>query len=333
MSVPRAVHSATVLSSGAVLIAGGCVTEGCATATATTEVYRAAAGLRAGPRLVQRRDGHAAAELGGGSVLLAGGYPGEGSGPLSSVEVCTLRGCSQISALRAASGDPTGVALAGKRALVLGGSGHDGRPLANADLYLGRTGDRRAVSPMLTARNSHTATALGRNRVLVLGGYGANGRALASAEIFDARRRTWEQTGPLAAARGKHAAVRLADGRVLVVGGSADTETRRRLATTELYDPVSGRFTAGPQLPTGRFKVGGALVAVGAHQALLGADGPPLLIDVRRRATCTLASGPRERLAFATATASTPREILVAGGYDRSLTIDDRVWLLRRPRC
>jgi hypothetical protein len=35
---------------------------------------------------------------------------------------------------------------------------------------------------------------------------------------------------------------------VLLIGGSRSEETRRRLASTELYEPRTGRFEAGPRL-------------------------------------------------------------------------------------
>jgi len=44
LALPRAVHSATALPDGSVLVAGGCVTDGCSVATATSESSTAGAG-------------------------------------------------------------------------------------------------------------------------------------------------------------------------------------------------------------------------------------------------------------------------------------------------
>jgi len=52
--------------------------------------------------------------------------------------------------------------------------------------------------------------------------------------------------GPaLAAPRDNQTAVALPAGRVRVIGGTADD--RRILATTEVFDPATGRFSPGPR--------------------------------------------------------------------------------------
>jgi hypothetical protein len=55
----------------------------------------------------------------------------------------------------------------------------------------------------------------------------------------------------MSAPRGAHVAARLADGRVLVVGGLS---RGRVVATTELFDPRTGRFSGGPSLRLPRYK-------------------------------------------------------------------------------
>ena len=79
-----------------------------------------------------------------------------------------------------------------------------------------------------------------------------SGRAMATAELFDPRTGQWSSTGSMRYARSGAKAVTLSDGRVLVVGatpgpGGRTVETDwRAQATTEVYDPASGRFsTAG----------------------------------------------------------------------------------------
>src|SRR5688572_26775752 len=52
-------------------------------------------------------------------------------------------------------------------------------------------------------------------------------------------------------ARLAHTATALPDGRVLVVGGEKIRD-RAMLSTTELYDPGSGTWRAGPDLPVPR---------------------------------------------------------------------------------
>ena len=58
---------------------------------------------------------------------------------------------------------------------------------------------------------------------------------------------------PLLAARASHSATVLPDGRVLIVGGFGGSGTEGApFRTSELYDPVTGAVTAGPELAIGR---------------------------------------------------------------------------------
>ena len=77
LASPRAAHTATLLLSGEVLIAGGCSVNGCELdgRERTTELYDPRTGrFREGPRLRHGRVGHAAVRLREGSVLVVGGY-------------------------------------------------------------------------------------------------------------------------------------------------------------------------------------------------------------------------------------------------------------------
>jgi hypothetical protein len=179
LSVARAVHTATRLGSQ-VLIAGGCVTDGCGTATDTTELYDARSGhFRSGPRLTGPRDGHTATPL-DGHVLLAGGYAGEGQGALATAEICDATRCRSAGRLTRPRGGHAAASLPGGHVLVTGGID------ATTDIY---DGDGFRAGPrMRHARAGHTATTLPDGRVLVAGGYGRDGRAIAEAELFDGRR-------------------------------------------------------------------------------------------------------------------------------------------------
>jgi hypothetical protein len=69
-------------------------------------------------------------------------------------------------------------------------------------------------------------------------------------------------------ARGGDTATLLLDGRVLVVGGDSSTSSDLRVASAELYDPVSGTWTATGNLGTGRAN----------HTATLLPDGRVLVV-------------------------------------------------------
>ena len=95
------------------------------------------------------------------------------------------------------------------------------------------------------------------------------GLALAWTPVSDPARASaavpsFVKTGSMAKPRLYHTATLLLDGRVLIVGGSDD---RSALATAELYDPKTGRFT----------NTGSLLHARQRHTATLLADGRVLI--------------------------------------------------------
>jgi len=104
---------------------------------------------------------------------------------------------------------------------------------------------------MTTPRTGHTATLLPDGRVLIAGGgatvdVGYGGFAQASAEIYDPSAGTFVATGTMTEGRSEHTATLLNTGRVLITGGYdyATAGIPDYLATAELYDPLTGRFTA-----------------------------------------------------------------------------------------
>ncbi len=97
-------------------------------------------------------------------------------------------------------------------------------------------------------RSSHTATALASGKVLVAGGYSGEPQsdlATGTAEMYDPAVGTWQPTGSLVTARLSHTATVLRNGKVLVAGGvKAGGGFSPDLASAELYDPATGRWTA-----------------------------------------------------------------------------------------
>lgn len=100
-----------------------------------------------------------------------------------------------------------------------------------------------------TGREEHTATLLGNGKVLVAGGTDGRGKVLASAELYDPVRNRWTSAGSMAATRIGHTATLLPSGKVLVAGGLVLPFPSQSLASTELYDPASNRWsTAAPMI-------------------------------------------------------------------------------------
>ncbi len=140
----------------------------------------------------------------------------------------------------------------------------------------GTAGGTPVVTPTATSptglsvgRQILTATRLADGRVLVAGGFGASDGALASADLYDPTTDRFSATGSMTTARGFHTATLLAGGRVLIAGGTAQTwhTPGPFLASAELYDPSTGRFSA----------TGSLSVAREQHTATLLADGRVLI--------------------------------------------------------
>jgi hypothetical protein len=118
---------------------------------------------------------------------------------------------------------------------------------------------------MSNARSGHTATLLSNGKVLVAGV--DNG---ASAELYDPATGLWSATGSMLTARSGFTATLLADGKVLVAGGidlNNKYNFQLSLTSAELYDPVTGLWSA----------TGGMSQARQQHTATLLADGKVLV--------------------------------------------------------
>ena len=105
---------------------------------------------------------------------------------------------------------------------------------------------------MAETRAGHTATLLEDGKVLVAGGViDPDGeQVLASTDLYDPATRAWTTVEDMAGPRSAHTATLLLDGRVLVVGGIGRFVTpmeARMLASAELFDPATGRWTSAEE--------------------------------------------------------------------------------------
>jgi hypothetical protein len=167
---------------------------------------------------------------------------------------------------------------------------------------------------MLEARTRyHTATLLLDGRVLVAGGSGASGGST-SAELYDRSSGSWTATGDMTMARGDETATLLRNGKVLVAGGQGEgnfSQIRRARGSAELYDPVSGSWSATGSMDEGFYEHTATLMADG--QVLIAGGGSAAVYDPNKgtwRATGRMI----EQRYHHTATLLPDGRVLVAGG-------------------
>jgi len=278
MSVARSWHTATLLPSGKVLVAGGTFDD-----RASAEIYDPETGTWSpAANMTEPRSFHTATLLPVGKVLVAGGTGprGDANGFLATAELydpATNTWTSTGNMTTIFGGFHRAALLFDGRVLLAGGYGIPGAQ-ASADLYDPNTGTWSAARSMIEARWNFAATRLEDGRVLVAGGEGdQSGVALASAELFDPATGTWSLTGSMSRSRVALTATLLRDGRVLAAGGEAgNLDVVRTASRSELYDSRTGRWSdAGSPtqagsgqtatlLPDGRVLVAG----------IVGPDGP-----------------------------------------------------------
>jgi Galactose oxidase, central domain len=204
------------------------------------------------------------------------------------------------------------VVLADGRVLVVGTAFHSAgtdTPTTSpgAALYDPTTSTWRTTTPLNLPRYDFAMVTLQDGRVLVTGGLTGPGlggggslqsrlQSFSSTYLFDpgAGKETWTKVGLLNTARTGPAAALLSDGRVLVAGGyyrddpgsSGDLSngivqadvipdvTGRALATVEVFDPATGRWTQTGSLHYARFDAQAVTLGDGRVLIVGSADGP-----------------------------------------------------------
>jgi hypothetical protein len=256
MTVARYAHTATLLRSGLVLIAGG---SGESAALGSAELYNPTnQTFTATGSMTIARFGHTATLLADatlpdyGYVLIAGGGSQTAELYNPAAETFTATG-----SMVAPHTGQTATLLPNGQVLISGGQ------TAAAELFNPTTGTFTATGSMTLERTGHTATLLLNGQVLVAGGGNAGGPT-AAAELYDPTSGTFAATGSMSEARVGHTATLLADaalpgyGYVLIAGPDH---------TAEVYDPATATFSL----------VGNLLTAAGGSTANLRNDGTVLV--------------------------------------------------------
>ncbi len=330
MAVNRAAHQSTALSNGQVLVSGGCAQRGCKIIHRSAELYDPATNsFSAAGKMIEARVSHAAAQLADGRILITGGWNGKEATKSAELYDSNTNSFTSISAMSIARIGPIATPLRDGRVLLTGGEPSPGVGIKSSEIFDPATLTFSLSGSMSEKRGAHVAVALADGRVLLSGGHRARGEILQSAEIYDPATGEFSPTGDMTIPRHKHAGILLPDGRVLIVGGSDSRDFRGRYASTEFYDPKTGKFSPGPQLNSARFKIRQSLVLLESGAVLVAGGAvqnevlqPDLLNWVE---TGEPLSGPQM---FASTLLLPSGKVLVIGGYDDRLQPSGSAWLV-----
>jgi len=325
MSTPRLGHSATLLSDGTVLVAGGFPNDQSPEASVTAELYDPTTGTwSATGSMASPRSFHRAIELPSGKVLALGGLHqdmGVPSAELYDPITGTWSSTGQMSTPRIHF---SATLLQDGTVLVAGGASIGvSQDLASAEIYEPMTATWSPKASMGTPRYAHQATLLPDGRVIVAGGVNfANQWGVATAEVYDPATNLWSATGSMSQPRESddiccHEQVLLNTGEVIAIGGySAGV-----LDTVEKLNPAVGQWSF--QTPMSAAREGG-------HTATVFADGTVLVVgglddfgpvssaevyDPTADSWLTIAP-PSTARSWHSATTLSSGQVLVAGGTD-----------------
>lgn len=324
----RSGHTATVLATGQVLVAGGFAMKG---PLADAELYTPGASplVRVAPRGVafgthvigsgSATDAVTVTNAGASPLVVAAvGLSSTAPGAFTAADTCRgapiapRESCAiTVHFTPTATGDYsatlllTDTAPGSPQSMSLSGTGI---PASRPDTWA-------PAGHMADARSGHTATLLPDGRVLVAAASGAGSRYLLSAELFDPQTGIWTMTGRLLGNPQRNmgtTATLLATGQVLVAGSLV-------FPNAQLYTPSRGRWTPTGTMSTDRFgdtatllRDGRVLVAGGCGD-ICGLRADAELYDPRTGRWTTTGSMATARMDH-TATLLQNGDVLVAGG-------------------
>ena len=248
----RSRHTATLLSNRKVLIVGG---YSGSTIFTSAELFDPITGtFSTTGSLNIARSGHTATLLANGKVLIAGGDNNSGAPPSSAELYDPVTGTFSVTgSLGTARSGHMATLLPNGKVLIVGGVASTWPPtfLGTSELYDPSTGTFSVTGNLTAGRVYHTATLMPNGKVLITGGW--NGyNCLSSANLYDHATGIMSPTANLGTARRGHQATLQPNGKVLITGGNGSDNTSGTLASTELYDPSAGYFSASGSMISAR---------------------------------------------------------------------------------
>jgi hypothetical protein len=339
MTTARCFHTAALLNSGKVLLAGGDSSCYEVAALDSAELFDPTDGLFTPTgSMLTAREQFTANLLASGKVLVVGGQTYSGSA-FSVVDSAELYDPGTGSfAFTGSMASPrvyfTATSLPNGKVLVVGGvnslNWQTWTVLATAEVYDPASGTFSPTGNLITPRYSHSASLLANGKVLIAGGYDSNLKILASAEIYDPATGSFSATGNMNVPRADGVPVAnnsllLGTGKVLVFEGIATC------STAELYDPSLGTFSfsttppeycqafaSGVLLSNGLAFIPGGDIESGSYGQI---TNKTRLFDPQ---TGTFYAGPLMTYThwFGTTTLLANGSVLIAGGWDDGNTAD-----------
>jgi len=293
MARPRVGHAAALLNDGRVLVVGG--QDNAIGSELDTEVWDPATGeFQAVGRMPALRSGISATTLLDGRVLIVGretclvplvARSGLAKCPGRSVStwLWSPDGSYVVGPpLNERRDWPTATGLPDGRVALIGNVEWSADSPESSEVYDPATNSFvRVGEPRDYISGGHAATLLRDGRVLVTGGdtqdptsSKATFGVLRKAEIWDPGSGAFARAGRMDIPRRGHGSALLPDGRVIVVGGSGHRTVDfhdQGTATTEIWDPSTGTFSAGPTMRDPRERAAlvtlsdGSLLVIGGN--------------------------------------------------------------------
>ena len=301
---PRSNHSATMLTDGRVLAAGGNAEVTAELLNGTT--WSSAASLPGGFRIL-----HTATLLPSGLVAVIGGSDGGGSVASTAFYDAQTNQWTSGPNLADKRARHSATMLPDGRVLVAGGIDGGGAPLDRAELLDVDAPFWTAVPQLPVAPVDATATLLKTGKVLVAGGPGVN-----AGFVYDPGTTSWAPTSNvMSTTRSRHTATTLVNGQVLVAG-SAEGDGK----SADLYDPQADKWTATGSLGQSRSEHTATLLPCGEVLVAGGFFSATVLDATERYNPRTGQWTPAKPMTKPrrghTATLLKDGRVLVTGGYD-----------------